>query len=64
MLKVHVIFGIRLETINMAPPIKRIDRQPERFQALVCVADQHRKMPDQVLTFWNQTGLEFDHNIV
>jgi UDP-N-acetylglucosamine 2-epimerase (non-hydrolysing) len=49
MLKILTVFGTRPEAIKMAPVIKALEKQPDRFESLVCVTAQHRQMLDQVL---------------
>ena len=44
-----LVFGTRPEAIKMAPLIKALQAQPERFKTIVCVTAQHRQMLDQVL---------------
>lgn len=52
MKKILSIFGTRPEAIKMAPVIKALESQPERFQSLVCVTAQHRQMLDQALNLF------------
>jgi UDP-N-acetylglucosamine 2-epimerase (non-hydrolysing) len=52
-LKVLAVFGTRPEAIKMAPLITALQKQPERFDAKVCVTAQHRQMLDQVLELFN-----------
>ena len=52
MKKILSIFGTRPEAIKMAPVIKMLESQPERFQSIVCVTAQHRQMLDQVLNLF------------
>jgi UDP-N-acetylglucosamine 2-epimerase (non-hydrolysing) len=52
MKKILSIFGTRPEAIKMAPVIKMLESQPERFQSMVCVTAQHRQMLDQVLNLF------------
>ena len=33
----------------MAPLVKRLQNEPEKFKTVVCVTAQHRQMLDQVL---------------
>jgi UDP-N-acetylglucosamine 2-epimerase len=49
MLRVLSIFGTRPEAIKMAPVVRELARHPDRFESLVCVTAQHRRMLDQVL---------------
>jgi UDP-N-acetylglucosamine 2-epimerase (non-hydrolysing) len=51
MKKLLVIFGTRPEAIKMAPVIVALKKK-KYFEVRVCVTAQHRKMLDQVLTFF------------
>ena len=44
-----LVFGTRPEAIKMAPLVKALQAQPDRFRTLVAVTAQHRQMLDQVL---------------
>ena len=44
-----LVFGTRPEAIKMAPLVKKLQSEPEKFKTLVCVTAQHRQMLDQVL---------------
>jgi len=44
-----VVFGTRPEAIKLAPVIRRLREQAERFDVRVCVTAQHRGLLDQVL---------------
>lgn len=44
-----LVFGTRPEAIKMAPLVKALQAQPEKFCTLVAVTAQHRQMLDQVL---------------
>ena len=44
-----LVFGTRPEAIKMAPLVKRLQSEPEKFKTVVCVTAQHRQMLDQVL---------------
>ena len=44
-----LVFGTRPEAIKMAPLVKKLQSQPEKFKTVVCVTAQHRQMLDQVL---------------
>ena len=48
-----LVFGTRPEAIKMAPLVKALQAQPERFRTIVCVTAQHRQMLDQVLHILN-----------
>ncbi|HWJ03959.1 MAG TPA: UDP-N-acetylglucosamine 2-epimerase (non-hydrolyzing) [Verrucomicrobiae bacterium] len=50
--KVLFVFGTRPEAIKMAPLIKHMERAGT-FEVKVCVTGQHRKMLDQVLSFFD-----------
>lgn len=50
--KIMLVFGTRPEAIKMAPLVKGLQSQPERFETVVCVTAQHREMLDQVLTLF------------
>lgn len=43
------VFGTRPEAIKMAPLVKTLQTQPEKFRTVVAVTAQHRQMLDQVL---------------
>ena len=51
-LKILFIFGTRPEAIKFAPLIKACKKRTNLFQVLTCVTAQHRKMLDQVLSFF------------
>ncbi|MDN5372790.1 MAG: hypothetical protein PWR19_1836 [Carnobacterium sp.] len=76
-IKVMTIFGTRPEAIKMAPLVKELNKQSNRFDSIVTVTAQHREMLDQVLhTFGikpdydmnimkeNQTLLEITSNVL
>lgn len=44
-----LVFGTRPEAIKMAPLVKKLQSEPEKFKTIVCVTAQHRQMLDQVL---------------
>ncbi len=48
-IKVLLAFGTRPEAIKMAPLVKVLQAQPEKFETIVAVTGQHRQMLDQVL---------------
>jgi len=52
-IKVMTIFGTRPEAIKMAPLVKELEKQSDRFESIVTVTAQHRQMLDQVLTIFN-----------
>lgn len=61
--KILLVFGTRPEAIKMAPLVKVLKRQPEKFITLVCVTGQHREMLDQVLRIFEITP-DYDLNIM
>lgn len=62
-IKVMTIFGTRPEAIKMAPLVKELNRQSDRFDSIVTVTAQHREMLDQVLhTFGIKP--DYDMNIM
>lgn len=50
--KILFVFGTRPEAIKMVPLIKKMT-EDEFFDVKVCVTGQHRKMLDQVLSFFD-----------
>lgn len=52
-MKILVIAGTRPEAIKMAPVVKRLRLEPERFEVEVCATAQHRQMLDQVLRLFD-----------
>ena len=53
MKNIMLVFGTRPEAIKMAPLVKELQLNSDRFQLLVCVTGQHRKMLDQVLDLFD-----------
>lgn len=51
-MKVIVIFGTRPEAIKLAPVIKELQKNPTKFQMVVCITAQHREMLDQALALF------------
>ncbi len=49
MIRVLCIFGTRPEAIKMAPVVRELRKQPDRFRVRTCATAQHREMLDQVL---------------
>ncbi|WP_035050184.1 non-hydrolyzing UDP-N-acetylglucosamine 2-epimerase [Carnobacterium jeotgali] len=62
-IKVLTIFGTRPEAIKMAPVVKELNRQSDRFESLVAVTAQHREMLDQVLKTFDISP-DYDLNIM
>ena len=48
-ISVMVVFGTRPEAIKMAPLVKALQKQGDRFEGITVVTAQHRQMLDQVL---------------
>ena len=47
--RIMLAFGTRPEAIKLSPLYHALGAMPERFETLVCVTGQHRRMLDQVL---------------
>ena len=58
-----LVFGTRPEAIKMAPLVKALQAQPEKFKTVVCVTAQHRQMLDQVLRIFGITP-DYDLDIM
>ena len=58
-----LVFGTRPEAIKMAPLVKTLQAQPDKFRTLVAVTAQHRLMLDQVLQIFDITP-DYDLNIM
>ena len=58
-----LVFGTRPEAIKMAPLVKALQAQPEKFITLVAVTAQHRQMLDQVLRIFEITP-DYDLDIM
>lgn len=61
--KLLFVFGTRPEAIKMAPVVTSFQKQPEKFQTIVCVTAQHREMLDQVLQIFSIIP-DYDLNIM
>ena len=61
--KIILVFGTRPEAIKMAPLVRRLQEEPNRFDVLVCVTGQHREMLDQVLRVFEITP-DIDLNVM
>lgn len=48
-----LVFGTRPEAIKMAPLVKILQTEPDKFKTVVCVTAQHRQMLDQVLRIFD-----------
>lgn len=62
-IKVMTIFGTRPEAIKMAPLVKELEKQSDRFESIVTVTAQHRQMLDQVLTIFDIKP-DYDLNVM
>ena len=47
--KILAIFGTRPETIKMAPVIRALEREPDRFEVIACATGQHRELLDEMM---------------
>ncbi|MGE5277845.1 MAG: non-hydrolyzing UDP-N-acetylglucosamine 2-epimerase [Acidobacteriota bacterium] len=56
-LRILLVVGTRPEAIKLAPVVRRLRQEPDRFEAVLCATAQHREMLDQVLEVF---GLEPD----
>lgn len=63
MKKIMLVFGTRPEAIKMAPLVKEFQKDPEKFETIVCVTGQHREMLDQVLQLF-EIYPDYDLNIM
>lgn len=63
MKKVMLVFGTRPEAIKMAPLVKEFQKNPDKFETIVCVTGQHREMLDQVLQIF-EIKPDYDLNIM
>ncbi len=59
-LRVLIAFGTRPEAIKLAPLVRLLSEQPERFRVRTCVSAQHRELLDQVLAAFELTP---DHDL-
>lgn len=61
MLHVLFSFGTRPEAIKLAPVIKHLQAQPDRFRVSVCLTSQHRELLRQVTEFFDiQEDVDLD----
>src|SRR5512132_1155480 len=51
--RILVVVGTRPEAVKLAPVIRRLRREPVRFETLVCATAQHREMLDSVLSVFD-----------
>ena len=52
-LRVLVVLGTRPEAIKLAPVIKELRRQSDRFQTRVCITAQHRHLLEPILKWFH-----------
>ncbi|PYQ35646.1 MAG: UDP-N-acetylglucosamine 2-epimerase (non-hydrolyzing) [Acidobacteria bacterium] len=50
--RILVVVGTRPEAVKLAPVIRRLRKEPARFETLVCATAQHREMLDSVLSLF------------
>ncbi len=50
--RILVVVGTRPEAVKLAPVIRRLRREPARFETVVCATAQHREMLDSVLSLF------------
>ena len=62
-IKVMTVFGTRPEAIKMAPLVLELQKQSQRFEAIITVSAQHREMLDQVLDIFHIKP-DYDLNIM
>ena len=62
-IKVMTVFGTRPEAIKMAPLVLELQKQSQRFEAIITVSAQHREMLDQVLNIFHIKP-DYDLNIM
>ena len=48
--RILVVVGTRPEAIKLAPVVRRLRREPDRFEVRLCATAQHREMLDSVLS--------------
>jgi UDP-N-acetylglucosamine 2-epimerase (non-hydrolysing) len=59
--RVLAVAGTRPEAIKIAPVVRRLRAEPDRFDTLFCATGQHREMLDQViLLFGVQPDVDLD----
>lgn len=61
--KIMPVFGTRPEAIKMAPLVKALQEADDRYDTVVTVSGQHRRMLDQVLALFDITP-KYDLNIM
>jgi len=61
--KALFIFGTRPEAIKMAPLIKELQKNKDKFECEICITGQHRQMLDQVTNFF-EISADYDLNLM
>lgn len=51
-IRVMAVAGTRPEAIKIAPVVRRLRADPDRFDTMFCVTGQHREMLDQVISLF------------
>ncbi|GAH90961.1 unnamed protein product, partial [marine sediment metagenome] len=51
-INILITFGTRPEGIKLAPIIKEIENNSDRFNLIICSTGQHKEMLNQVLNFF------------
>ncbi len=51
--RILLVVGTRPEAIKLAPVVRRLREEPDRFEAILCATAQHREMLDQVLSVFD-----------
>jgi UDP-N-acetylglucosamine 2-epimerase (non-hydrolysing) len=59
-MKILVVLGTRPEAVKLAPVIRLLRDEPDRFLARICVTGQHREMIAPLLDFF---GIVPDHDL-
>jgi UDP-N-acetylglucosamine 2-epimerase (non-hydrolysing) len=62
-IKIMIVFGTRPEAIKMAPVIRELNNNSDKYQICICVTAQHRQMLDQVLELFD-IHPDYDLNIM
>jgi UDP-N-acetylglucosamine 2-epimerase (non-hydrolysing) len=61
--RILVSFGTRPEGIKLAPVIKVMEKQKDKFELIICSTGQHKEMLKQVIDFF-ELKPDFDLNIM
>jgi len=63
MKRILIVFGTRPEAIKMAPIVKELQKNKDKFETKICVTAQHREMLYQVLEIFDIKS-DYDLNIM